>query len=263
MPPRLRFRDRFYTPRVARALTSPSAILATGATAAVGVVALGPFGVLAGLVGYAVRVALAIPRNERGERIDPFAVNEPWRRFVSEALQSQRRFDDALHGMAEGPLRDRLGEIGDRLSTGVEECWRIARRAQSLSQARRQVDPGAAHRELAQLQADAGAPWATGPRLEQTAQALKAQIAAAERMDAVIADAIGRLRLIDARLDESVTRAIELSVQADTVGELGGLDADVDGLVTEMEALRQALEETSGRPPTMPGPPPTSAAGSP
>jgi hypothetical protein len=35
-------------------------------------------------------------------------------------------------------------------------------------------------------------------------------------------------------------------VQAHDVSELGGLGADVDEMVDEMEALRQAIEETGG-----------------
>jgi len=257
VPRRLRFRDRFFTPRVARATTSPGAILATGIAAAAGVLAFGPFGVLAGLAGYAARVALAVPRNPRGERIDPFAVNEPWRRFVSEAVQAQRRFAQAIKGMAAGPLQERLAEIGTRLDTGVEEVWRIARRGQLLAGARRQIDVRDAQWQLGQLpRAAEGSPQ------YQTAQALQAQIDTAARMDGVINETIARLQLMDARLDEMVTRAVELSVQADTSADLGGLGADVDGLVTEMEALRQALEDTSGRTPSVVEEPPPSAAGS-
>jgi len=40
-----------------------------------------------------------------------------------------------------------------------------------------------------------------------------------------------------------VARAIELSV-SQTTRAIGTLGSDVDGLVTEMESLRQALEET-------------------
>jgi len=260
--PRIRFRDRFFTRPVARATTSPSAILATGAAAALGVLAFGPFGLIAGLAGYAARVALAIPRNQRGERIDPFAVNEPWRKFVSEAMQAQRRFAQAIRGMASGPLQERLTEIGARLDTGVEEVWRIARRGQLLADARRQIDVREAQWELAQVRTNAGRGLPQGSPQEQTAQALQAQVDTAARMDGVIRDTLDRLRLMDARLDEMVTRAVELSVQADSSADLGGLGNDVDGLVTEMEALRQALEETGGRGPAPLTDPPMSAPGS-
>jgi hypothetical protein len=64
-------------------------------------------------------------------------------------------------------------------------------------------------------------------------------------MDRLLVDTVDRLRLLDARMDETVTRAIELAVQADSPDDLGGLGADVEGLVLDMEALRQALDETS------------------
>jgi hypothetical protein len=59
------FRDRFLTPRVARAITSPSAIVATGAGAAAGIlVGLGPVGAVAlGAAALGARVLAAVPRS--------------------------------------------------------------------------------------------------------------------------------------------------------------------------------------------------------
>ncbi len=244
--PRLSFRDRFYSPPVARSLTSPSGILATGIGAAAGVLAFGPFGALAGLLAYGIRVAVAIPRAAKGERIDPFAVNEPWRQFVQHALASRVRFAEAVRTMRPGPLRDHLGEIGVRLDEGVEECWRIARRGQLLARARSQVDDASTRRELDQLVAESGGTPPAGTTQAKVLEALQAQLATAGRMDAVLVDTRSRLQLLDARRDESVTRAIELSVQAGPEG-LTGLGDDVDGIVTEMEALRQALEDEGQR----------------
>jgi hypothetical protein len=62
-------------------------------------------------------------------------------------------------------------------------------------------------------------------------------------MQAVSQDTRDRLRLLDARLDELVARSAEVSVGA---GDTGGLSDEVDGVVTELEALRLALEETGG-----------------
>jgi hypothetical protein len=49
--------------------------------------------------------------------------------------------------------------------------------------------------------------------------------------------------MLNARLDEAVARAIELSVHAGSVDELNSLGTDVQGVVDDMEALRQGLEE--------------------
>ena len=243
---RLSFRDRFFTPPVARAMMSPSGILLAGAGASIAIVAgLGPLGalVLAG-VAWAGRVGYAVPRQAGDDRIDPFTLNEPWRRFVQSSLQSQSRFDQAVHNAERGPLRDRLAEIGGRVHDAVRESWRIARQGQVLADASGQIDTAGVQRQLAEVRANAGAPWAAGSSLEKTAAALEAQLASANRLAAVTTEAQDRLRLPNARLDEMVARAIELSVDASQVDELGGLGSDVDSLVDEMEALRLAMDET-------------------
>lgn len=276
--PRLSFRDRFFTPPVARAMMSPSGILLAGAGASVAILAgLGPIGALAlAAVAWAGRVGYAIPRKAGDDRIDPFTLNEPWRRFVQSALQSQARFDQAVHQAERGPLRDRLGEIGDRVHDAVREAWRVARQGQVLADAGAQIDTAGVQRQLAEVRANAGAPWAAGSSLEQTAKALEAQLASAQRLATVTREAQDRLRLLNARMDEMVARAIELSVDASQPDDLGGLGSDVDSLVDEMEALRLAMDETdqlggsssaaslpSSAPPPPPPPPPTAAPGTP
>ena len=199
-----------------------------------------------GAVAFAGRVAAAIPRAPQEERIDPFTLSEPWRHYVQDAVHAHRRFKDAVHGARQGPLRERLQEIDDRVETGVREVWRIARRGHDLVDARRRVDPDSIRREIAATQSNASQPWAAGSALERTMESLKAQLATVERLERVIADADSRLRLLNARLDEAAARTIELSVQAHDVSDLGGLGRDVDDMVDEMEALRQAIEETGG-----------------
>ncbi len=244
----LSFRDRFFTPPVARAITSPTGILALGVGASLGILSGG--GLIAaaglGLLGWGGRIAAAIPRSPRQARIDPFALSEPWRHSVKDALQARTRFREAVDSAREGPMQDRLREIQARVDTGVEEVWRIARRGHALVDARRRVDPDTIRREIAATQANADQPWATGSTLERTMEALQAQLSTVERLERVIGDADSRLRLLNARLDEAAARTIELSVQASDVAELGGLGDDVDQMVDEMEALRQAIEETGG-----------------
>jgi hypothetical protein len=244
----LSFRDRFFTPPVARATTSPLGILALGAGASVGIL-LGAEVVGAAILGvlaWAARVAVAIPRAPADSRIDPFTVSEPWRRYVTDALQAKARFHEAVQSAHAGPMRDRLREIEGRVDTGVDEVWRIARRGDALVDARRRVDPDEIRREIAATEASATQPWASGSTMERTMESLQAQLATVERLERVIGDADSRLRLLNARLDEAAARTIELSVQAEDVAELGGLGDDVDQMVDEMEALRQAIEETGG-----------------
>jgi hypothetical protein len=232
------FRDRFFTPKVARAITSPSGILLAGAGASAAILVGLPVAAIvgAGAAAWAARVAVAVPRDANpGRDIDPFALQDPWRSFVRNAQQARRKFDEAVRNARGGPLRDRLTAIGTRLDDAVNECWRVAKQGQTLSDARRQLDTTDAERELAALDPNA-------PSGAKTAEALQAQIASAKRIEATIVDARDRLRLLDARMDEAVARAIELSVRGGEA-DIGGLGDDVEGLVGDMEALRQGLEE--------------------
>src|SRR5690606_15832657 len=65
------FRDRFLTPRVARAITAPTSILLLGGVAAAGILAGGPIvGAVLGVGAYAGRVLAAVPRRGRADEID-------------------------------------------------------------------------------------------------------------------------------------------------------------------------------------------------
>jgi hypothetical protein len=235
------FRDRLYTTRVAKAMMSPSAIVVTGAGAALGIlVGAGPIGaILLAAVGWLGRVGLALPRGDK-----PFAgrsadLPEPWRAFVDDAHEANTSFADAIRSTKPGPLRDRLTEIGANLQHGVEVCHTIAQRGAAISQARRHIDVPKITQELASIPRDGR------DASMQTIDALQAQIDTATRMDDIIRDTRDRLRLQNARMDESVARAIELSVKAEDVTELEGLGDNVGSLVTQLDAMRQALDDPS------------------
>jgi len=249
-----RLPDRVKTPRMARAITSPSGILLAGAGASAAI--LGGLPLLAaagiGVAAWAARVALAVPRRARGDRIDASALSEPWRSFVREAQDAARRYRRAVAATAPGPLRERLDGIGARIDTGVQESWRVARRGQALEAALGELDVRAASAQLAAVEADAARPGAHQASLERTAVALRAQLSSAARLSSVAADARDRLRLLDARLDEAVARAVELSLGAGDAREAGGLGSDVDQLVEEMESLRVALEDAGPAPQASP-----------
>jgi hypothetical protein len=185
-------------------------------------------------------------------RIDPFAVSEPWRRPVQDAIQARNRFAAAIAPARTGPVRERLTEFASRIDHGVEETWRIAREGQSITEARRRIDRRAAAAELDRLRSAGGLVPDTAAGA--TAAALESQLASADRLDRVVEDTRARLALLNARLDEAVARASELVVVADKGADLVGLGAQIDDVVNDMEALRQALEEVDeiGRPPDLP-----------
>ncbi|HVL99834.1 MAG TPA: hypothetical protein VM324_11140 [Egibacteraceae bacterium] len=241
------FRDRFLTRRTAEAITAPSSIMLGGAGAAAAILAGAPAAVAAGAGAavYAGWVALRMPRAKRrtATDIDPRRLGEPWRWYVKEALDARARYERSLAGADAGPLRERLREIGARVDDAVEECWRIANRGQQLERALRQLVPEAEVARRLRGLADAP-PSETNERL---AAALHGQIATYRRISGAVGEARDRLQVLEARLDETVARAVELGLRVDDPVELGGLGADVDALVVELEALRRGLDETAGQ----------------
>ena len=242
-----RLPERVRTPAVARAVTSPSAVLLAGAgmsAAILGGLPIAAAAVVGGLA-WAARVAMAVPRVPADERIHPGRVREPWRHFVRDALEARARFERTVARTRPGPLRDRLAGLGRRLDQGVNECWRIACQGDALDSALDQLDVRAIQAELAEVQADKrGAGGEARASLERAEQAVRAQLSSAQRIGRVSADARNRLRVLNAQLDEAVARALELSLRSGDSSELSPLSEDVDSLVSELESLRQALEET-------------------
>ncbi|HVE95003.1 MAG TPA: hypothetical protein VNB24_08795 [Acidimicrobiales bacterium] len=237
---------RYRTPAVARAVVSPSAIIAAGLGAAVAIVVGAPIvaAAAAGAAAWAARVAMAAPRAQPGERVDAFTLTEPWRGFVLEAQSAQARFGRAVAGARSGPLQERLAEIGRRLDDGVNACWRIARQGQQLQRAMSTIDIDSADRELGAVRRDIReASPERRRRLEDTAAALESQLASYQRLGETWEDARDRLRVLTARMDEALARAVELSVRPD-MAATDPLADDVESVVGELEALRSALEET-------------------
>jgi len=257
------FRDRLASRRAARALLSPIGLIGGAAVGVLVAVVGAPVwaAALAAAAVWALNAWRLLPRSPRPERIDPFAVQEPWRRFVQEALQARNRFAAAVDRAPSGPLRDRLREIAARVDTGVEETWLIAKRGQTLVRARREVDLARIDRQLGELRPGEAGPGGPADAREvdpsdaTVVESLEAQRAAATRMDAVIERTQSELRVLDARLDEAVARTVELTARAGTDTAVAGLGSDVDDLVTEMEALRLALDETDAAAGDPPAPP--------
>lgn len=239
--------ERFKSRNTADAVMAPSAIVAGGAGAAAAILFAAPLVAVVGLgaMAYAGVVALHLPRRARPARIDPRSIREPWGSFVDEALDAQRRFGETVKSVAQGPVRDRLTEIGVRIETAVEECWRVARRGAALDSGVASLGLPEVRNRLEQTRSNRpNSPTGVESR-DRTVEALEAQLASGERIETVATDARDRLSLLDARLDEAVARAVELSLQADDVSVLVGLGDDVEHLIGDLESLRLGLEEVS------------------
>ena len=253
--------------KTAEAVTAPSALLLAGAGTAAGVLAGAalPVAVLVGLAAYGVRVAIGLPRKPRPERIDLAGLSQPWRAYVKDAMDAQRRYVRAVGTTEPGPLHDRLAEIGARLDAGVRECYRIGRRGAALDTGLAGLQTGVAWADLLHGLDNYRVPAEIRERIQQgeavsslseelkkcgmdaqaldKLEALQAQVLSAQRLSKVAQDARSRLELLNARLDEAVARAVELSLSAEDATALQGLGGDVDDLVGEMESLRGALDE--------------------
>ena len=149
-------------------------------------------------------------KQKRRERIDAFTLTDPWRSFVRDAQQAKDRFGRIVDGVQPGPLRDRLGDINGRVDDGVHACWRIAQ---------------------------------SGYELHKTILTVASTNSdAVTRMRAREDDTRQQLAGLTKNLDEAVARAAELAT-----GQLG-LDTvadDVENVVGDLEALRQAIAEVA------------------
>lgn len=232
-------RERVLTPAGARAVTHPLAILGAGVVGA-GVIVSGAPIALAGVAGAAVWGAVAarkLPRSRRARTPELGNLQEPWRRYLVEAVAARQRFDTAVDECDPGPLRRRLEQVGRRVEDGVAEVDRIARHGSRLDRAIRELDdPEELRQRVTGAEEGGSAP--------EVVAALRSQLASTERIIALAVETRQRLELLDAQLDEAVARVVELSLRQGDPDEVGALGSDVDGLVAEMESLRLALDES-------------------
>ncbi len=166
-------------------------------------------------------------------RIDPFTVQEPWRQFVQGAQGSAIKLQETIDAAGDGPVKDRMQGVREKLEHGLDETWQIARRGHEIDQAVHRLDPTALRSKLESLQdaADAG----------EAIVSVESQLESVNRLKEQSTRTSNRLRLTQTRLDELVARAAEVSIGA---GDTDAYEHDVDDLVVELEGLRLAVEET-------------------
>ncbi len=228
------FRDRFYTPTTAQAILSWRIGLGAAVIAAAILLGANPaLGIALGVIAYGTSVFVAMPREGR-IRVDPFTVQEPWRQYVQGAQGSAVKLAQTIAGADDGPLKDRLQSVREKLDHGLDETWRIARRGHEIDEAVRRLDPTALRSRLETLHAQDDA--------DAAVESVLAQIATVDRLKEQSTRTSNRLRLTQIRLDELVARAAEISIGA---GDTDAYEHDVDDLVVQLEGLRLAVEETN------------------
>ena len=234
------FRDRFYTPTTAKAILSWRILLGVAA------------GVVAGLIGrsvllavgvaivvYVASVLLSLPRQHVEAPIDPFTLSEPWRQLMQGAQQSRRKFRETIATVSAGPLRESLDAIGAQLEQGLGETWRVAKAGDDIDDAVRRLDPPGLRSKLTVAEARAAADHT--PENEAAVASIKSQIESADRLKQQSEQTVATLRMTQTQLDGLVARAAEVSVGAADTTDYA---KDVDDLVIQLEALRQAVEDT-------------------
>jgi hypothetical protein len=233
-------RDRFFTATTAKAILSWRILAGAAAGVLAGLLGVPWLGAVAiGAVVYVGAVALAVPKPARRAQLDPFALSEPWRQFVQSAQRSKRQLADTVRAARAGPLRDRLQGIVDRLDDAIVESWQIARRGDEIDSAVRALDPPRLRARLDTLKTQATS--APSDDLAAAIASVESQVASADRLKQLSTNTADRLRLTQARLDELVSRAAEVSIGS---SDTDGFAHDVDDLVLEVEGLRLAVQET-------------------
>jgi hypothetical protein len=169
--------------------------------------------------------------------IDPFVLSEPWRGYVQRMQSARLRFERTVGGLRGGPTRQRLAEMAQRLDRAVQQAWDVSVRGDEIDAAVAQLELDSTRARLAAL------PAGDDETTAAVRQSLQAQLDAGERLRSGSQTARERLQVLDARFDELVARAAEVTV---TSADDTALRSDVDDLVTELEAVRLALAEANG-----------------
>jgi hypothetical protein len=234
-------RDRFFTATTARAILSWRLLIGAAAGVVAGLLGVPWLGAVAiGAAVYVGAVALAMPKPPKRAQVDPFALSEPWRQFVQRAQRSRRQLNETVRATHAGPLHDRLQSVVDRLDDAIADSWQIARRGDEIDKAVRGLDPPRLRSKLETLRTQASS--APSDDLAAAITSVENQLASADRLKQLSSSTVDRLRLSEARLDELVSRAAEVSIGADDTADFA---SDVDELVLELEGLRLAIQETA------------------
>jgi hypothetical protein len=167
--------------------------------------------------------------------IDPAAVAERFAGAVAAAVAARRHYAEVLAGVRPGPVRDALAGAGARLDAGALAVWDIAVRATQIDRTLAALDPDRVADEYKQAKRAGG-----DPDLEA---ALAQRFASVQRLLNTLDDTAGRLRLLDARLTATVAGAAEVALGVSGEAGADALGAELDGVVTELQSLRAALDE--------------------
>ena len=127
-------------------------------------------------------------------------------------------------------MADRLGSLAASIDEGVLATYRTAARAQAAEDALVEMNPEAVNDALKAARRRGA---------EAEVELLVAQHASVNRLMNSVDDAEEQLRMLDLRLDAAVARAAELVLRPT---DTAAVDREIDALVSELDALRQAMD---------------------
>ena len=174
--------------------------------------------------------------------VQPASLAPRWAQPVQAALAARARYQDIVGTLPEGPLRERVQQLGARVDAGVLATWEAACRAAQQEAVVAAIDVTdaiedykAAKRELEAARRAGHVPQG----VEERTKALEARHTAANRLANALDDTATQLTVLEARLEAALARAAEVALRPEAADDLG---ADLDAVVGELGALRQALD---------------------
>jgi hypothetical protein len=252
-----------FHPSTVRAAVSPAPIAAAVIGAGIGVLAhsiilavvlgVGFWSVLM-MVGAFARARRRRAAQPKPAQLDPWSVPEPWRQLLHQADSAQSRFDNAVNDWPPGPIRERLSDLQPRLWSDVEDIGTIARRGAALSawvsgvpatgrpSAEQLADQ--LRRTEAERQTLAGRSASRDASLARTEEAIAAQIRAVRNASEAQSLVLDRLRIVVARLDETVTSLLVLGAGGGEA-QAGSVTDSLDEINDEITALLHGLAEAT------------------
>jgi hypothetical protein len=177
--------------------------------------------------------------------IDPFTLQDPWRRHVQSALAAQAKVGRAVDMRADGPTRDRLLDMSHEINNVVARIWEVASEGHRLGSASRLTELSSLERRLTEAeQAAAAVPVDRSEASQASLSSVRSSVEAARRLALARNDSDAQLRQLGSRLDELVVRTIELTTVTVSSADSDSLRADLDSMIVDLEGLRQGLQET-------------------
>lgn len=243
-------------PAMAKALTTPSTILATGAVCAGAIAAGLPIAIVGGLaaLAYGIVSALTVARPREIAKIvfpdldiDLGRLDGTGSTQMQTALTAREAYRTALRDCPVGPFRERFTDMNDRVTDVVEGVYKLVVRAQSLRAYLSRNPARRKEEQLARAQSNLRAARAESQRAEMQhyIDALEEQLAARARIQQAHDLAMAKIETTTARVDQLGAQLTEVVLLGEDRAAAAFPDAaqGVTRLVEELDSVRLALDE--------------------